>query len=366
MIKDALSIYIHIPFCKQKCNYCAFASFCANSQTIENYIETLCDEIKRRKCNKPVKTIYIGGGTPSILEPKQIEKIVKTLFDCFDIFEDAEFTIEANPNSITEEKLLMWKSLRVNRVSVGVQSLKDKSLKKIGRLHDHKTAIEKIKLTRKYFANVSADLIVGLEDETGKDLCKYAYELLSLGVKHISCYLLEIYENTRIHKLIAEKKYKPLTDEQTIEAFNKLSTYLIDKGMERYEISNFAFEGFESKHNLNYWQRGDYFGFGLGAHSFEGTRRYYNAETLEEYELGIIQEEDLQSNEEIEEVIMLGLRCRLGVSLSKVKDMGYDITKNKYYSDYISQEILYEEDGVLSLNPIYYHLSNTIISNLLP
>lgn len=366
MNKVDLSIYIHIPFCEQKCNYCAFASFCASGEVVDEYIKILCEEIKRRKCDRPVKTIYIGGGTPSILSEKQIEKVVSTLYDNFNIYEDAEFTIEANPNSITEEKLLAWKRLRVNRVSVGVQSLRDKSLKKIGRLHDHKTAIEKIKLTRKYFANVSADLIVGLEGESGKDLCKYASELLSLGVKHVSCYLLEVYENTKIYRLIKEKKYKPLTDEQTIEAFNKLSNYLVDKGMERYEISNFAFEGFESRHNINYWARGDYLGFGLGAHSFEGNRRYFNAETLEEYKLSIVQAEELEVKEEIEEVVMLGLRCKLGVSLSKLQELGYDITKNEYYKDYLSQEILKEEDGILRLNPVYYHLSNTIISNLMP
>lgn len=363
MEKD-LSIYIHIPFCERKCNYCAFASFCESGDVIDEYLETLCDEIRRRKCSRPVKTIYIGGGTPSILSVEQIKKVVDCLYENFDIYDNAEFTIEANPNSITEEKLLAWKALRVNRVSIGVQSLKDKSLKKIGRLHDHKMAIEKIKLTRKYFANVSADLIVGLEGETGKDLCGYALELLSLGVKHISCYLLEVYENTPIFNMIRNKKYHPLTDEQTIEAFNKLSNFLVDKGMGRYEISNFAFEGYESKHNLNYWARGDYFGFGLSAHSFEGNRRYFNAATLDEYKLGIIEDEHLETKEVIEEVIMLGLRCKLGVDLNKLKELGYDITKNPYYTEYLNQEILKEENGVLKLNPIFYHLSNTIISNL--
>ena len=177
-MEQALSIYVHIPFCEQKCNYCAFASFCAKEDQIEKYIDLLCNEIKKRKTDRPIKTIYIGGGTPSILSERQIEKIVSTIFDNFNIYENAEFTIEANPNSITEGKLLCWKKLRVNRVSIGVQSLNDKSLKKIGRLHTKKEALSKIKLTRHYFDNVSADLIVGLEGETGKDLCRYASELL--------------------------------------------------------------------------------------------------------------------------------------------------------------------------------------------
>ncbi len=363
---EDLSIYIHIPFCERKCNYCAFASFCASGEQIEEYIDLLCDEIKRRKCNRNVRTIYIGGGTPSILSEAQIEKIVGCLYENFNIYDNAEFTIEANPNSITEEKLLMWKKLRVNRVSVGVQSLSDKSLKKIGRLHNHKMVLEKIKLARKYFANVSVDLIVGLEGETGKDLSRYAMEILSLGVKHVSCYLLEVYENTKMYSLVQEKKYKPLSDEQTIDAFNKLSNYLVDKGMERYEISNFAFEGFESQHNLNYWARGDYLGFGLGAHSFEGCRRYFNADTLSGYKDGKVEEENLSKEEILEEIIMLGLRSKIGVSVGKLLELGYDITKNEYYQDYLRQEIIKEEDGVVKLNPVYYHLSNTIITNLLP
>ena len=139
-MEQDLSIYVHIPFCEQKCNYCAFASFCAKDNQIDEYIDILCKEIQKRKTNRPVKTIYIGGGTPSILTEEQIGKIVSTIFDNYNVYENAEFTIEANPNSITEGKLLCWKKLRVNRVSIGVQSLNDKSLKKIGRLHTKKEA----------------------------------------------------------------------------------------------------------------------------------------------------------------------------------------------------------------------------------
>ncbi len=363
---NEISIYIHIPFCEQKCNYCAFASFCATTKVIDKYIDLLCNEIGKRKTDRPVRTIYIGGGTPSILAPEQIKKVVDCLYENFNIFDNAEFTIEVNPNSISEEKILMWKELRINRVSVGVQSLKDKNLQKIGRLHNHKMAIEKIKMVRKYFANVSADLIVGLEGETGKDLSRYAKELLDLGVKHISCYLLEVYENTPIFSMIKNKKYKPLTDEETIDAFNKLSNYLVDKGMERYEISNFAYDGFESQHNLNYWKRGDYLGFGLGAHSFEDERRYFNAETISGYEEGKVEEEKLTNTEVMEEMIMLGLRNRQGVNLKDLKKLGYDLPQNEFYKDYLQQDIIRENQDVVTLNSVYYHLSNTIISNLLP
>lgn len=359
-----ISIYIHIPFCEQKCNYCAFNSFCTNDEIKEKYINLLCDEIRRRKCDKVVRTIYIGGGTPSVLTANQIEKIVGAVFENFDVYEDAEFTIEANPNSITEQLLQTWKKLRINRLSIGVQSLNDKTLKKIGRLHNKKMALEKIKLARKYFDNVSADLIVGLENENGKNLCGYAKQLLALGIKHISCYLLEVYENTRIFQMIKEGRYKPLDDDQTIQAFSKLSNYLCDNGMERYEISNFAFSGYESRHNLNYWARGEYLGFGLSAHSFVDGKRFKNAESLKDYELGKIEEEILTNREQIEEIIMLGLRCNLGVDLLEVKKLGYDLSKNSYFADYIDKGILMQKGEKVFLNLIFYHISNTIIANL--
>ncbi|MBR1890227.1 MAG: radical SAM family heme chaperone HemW [Clostridia bacterium] len=363
---EEISLYVHIPFCKQKCNYCAFASFCRSEKEMDEYVDFLCKEIRSRKCDKVVKTIYIGGGTPSTLNQEQITKIVSAIYNTFDVYDNAEFTIEANPNSISEPLLITWKNLRVNRVSVGVQSLNDKTLKKIGRLHNRAMALEKLKLVRHYFDNVSADLIVGLENESGKDLCRYAKEILSLGVKHISCYLLEVYENTPMYKMISSGAYKPLDDDQTIDSFEKLSHYLIDLGMERYEISNFAFEGYESKHNLNYWCRGEYLGFGLGAHSFENGVRYANDDTFEGYYAGKKVSEQLTVKEEIEEIIMLGLRCKLGVDIKTINQMGYDIQKNESYIDYIKQGVLTQQGDKIFLNPLFYHISNTIISNLMP
>ena len=361
---EDLSIYIHVPFCEKKCHYCAFNSFCANNQMREEYIDMLCKEIIAKKTERPIKTIYIGGGTPSILNESQIERIVNCIFDNYDVYKDAEFTIEANPNSITESLLIKWKELRINRVSIGVQTLNDKSLKKIGRLHDKKTAIDKIKLTRKYFDNVSADLLIGLEHE--KNVCRYARELLGLGVKHISCYLLEVYKNTNLFQMVKNGTYIPLDEDKMIFAFNKLANYLQDMGLDRYEISNFCYPSYESKHNLNYWARGEYLGFGLSAHSFLNNVRSKNAEKLDEYKSGISEHEKLSEKEQIEELIMLGLRCKLGVDVENLKNMGYDISLNEYCKDYIKQGILILKENCLYLNPIYYHISNTIIANVLP
>ena len=363
-MQEALSIYVHIPFCEQKCHYCAFNSFCASEDMREKYIDLLCEEIVRRRVENPIKTIYFGGGTPSLLNENQIEKIVNTIYENYNIFEDAEFTIEANPNSISENLLKKWKELRINRVSIGVQTLNDKSLKKLGRLHDRKMALEKVKLTRHYFDNVSIDLLIGLENE--KNVCRYARELLGLGVKHISCYLLEVYENTKLSQMIKTGQYLPLDDDKTIFAFNNLANYLRDMGLERYEISNFCCEGYESRHNLNYWDRGEYLGFGLSAHSFYNNIRSKNADKLDGYKSGIVECENLSKKDEIEEIIMLGLRCKLGVDTKKLQEMGYDISKNSYYEEYIKQGVLKQEGNVLFLNQIFYHISNTIISNLLP
>ncbi len=360
-----ISLYVHIPFCKQKCAYCAFNSFCADEDVKAQYCKLLCQEICARKLDGyVVKTIYFGGGTPSLLKNEDMKNIVDIIYQNFDVYDNAEFTIEANPESLDEDKLKLLKSLRVNRVSLGIQSLNDKTLQKIGRLHDRKTALEKVELARKYFDNVSCDLIVGLEGET--NLAGYAKSLVERGVKHISCYLLEVYDNTPLGQMVKQKRYKPLSDEQTILSFNKLSNYLVDQGFVRYEISNFALPTYESKHNLNYWARGEYLGFGIAAHSFLNGIRTENASNMRDYAAKKQTQERLSQNEEVEEVeegIMLGLRCNLGVKLPL---KNYDITQNPYYADYLRQGILRKEGDRLFLNPMFYHLSNTIISNLLP
>ncbi len=363
---EEISIYVHIPFCKQKCLYCAFTSFCVDHYDVDEYVQNLCREIEKRKCKMVVKSIYFGGGTPSILNEAQFEKIVQTIYANFDVYEDAESTIEANPNSITEAKLLCWRKNRVNRISIGVQALSDKVLKKIGRLHNSKQALDQVKLARKFFGNVSADLIVGLESVDGKTLCGYAKKLLECGVKHISCYLLEVYENTPLFDMVKNKNYLPLDDDEEIASFGKLANYLVDQGFVRYEISNFALPGFESGHNQTYWKREEYLGFGLGAHSFVQGIRLENSSSFGDYYAGKQKIETLSVQEEIEEIIMLGLRCNVGVSASKLLSLGYDITKNEYYEEYLKDGIIKNENGTILLNDLFYHVSNTIICNLIP
>lgn len=360
-----ISIYVHIPFCERKCNYCAFNSFCAKNDQIDEYIDVLCDEIKSRKCDRLVKTIYFGGGTPSILSAKQFSKVARAIFNNFTVDKDAEFTVEANPNSLTEEKLETYKKIGVNRLSVGVQSLDDDQLQKIGRLHNSSLALEKIALAKRYFDNVSADLLIGLEGQNGDQLVEFASKFLNLGVKHISCYLLEVYPNTKLGQMVDFGKYSPLGDDDEIDAFEMLSKYLESKNMVRYEISNFALQGFESRHNLNYWKRGEYLGFGLSAHSFEKNCRYKNAENMADYKNHKIEKEILTDKEICEESIMLGLRCNIGVSLKELQKYSFDLTKNAYFQEYLSKGILKQNGDIVTLDEKYYDISNTILSNLI-
>ena len=359
-------IYVHIPFCERKCNYCAFTSFSSDEYTKEKYVDLLCKEIKSRADGRKIETIYFGGGTPSVLNAAQIEKISNAIKENFDLSSLKEWTIEANPNSITEEFLKTCKKIGINRISIGVQTLSDKNLKKIGRLHTKDEALKKIKLSRKYFENVSADLLVGLEGEGGDTLRNYAKTLLNLGIKHISCYLLEIYQNTKLFEMIKSKEFCPLSDDAQIDAFEMLSAFLKEQGMIRYEISNFAYPGFESKHNIGYWTRKEYFGFGISAHSFLNETRLENSHTLIGYEKGDKKAEKLSDKEILEEAIMLGLRCDIGVNLTDLKNLGYEISKNEFFDEYLKQNILIKQNGKIYLNEDYYDVSNTIISNLLP
>ena len=361
---NLLSLYIHIPFCTKKCNYCAFVSFCASEVEQQKYIDYLIKEIGNFKTEKYVKTIYIGGGTPSLLTIDLLKKVFDTIYANFKVLDNAEITIEVNPNSIDEEKLVEYKKLGINRISVGVQSLKNSSLKKIGRLHDKRCAIDAIKLITKHFDNISADLILGLEKD--KNAVRYARKLLKLGVKHISCYMLEIHEKTKLFEDVENKKYQPQDDDDVIKEYYKLVSFLEKHGVAQYEISNFAKDGYESRHNINYWTLGNYFGFGVSAHSFYNGIRRENASVLEDYYAGKYIEDKENNTTIIEEMIMLGLRCFYGINIARLKQLGYEIQENKFYQDFINKWILIEKDGQIYLNRYYFHLSDYIIEKLLP
>lgn len=359
-----ISVYIHLPFCERKCLYCAFTSFVSCDDVQKEYVKHLIKEIENFKDGYKAKTIYFGGGTPSVLRLDLLEKIFDALKNKFEIEKDAEITMEVNPNSVDEEKLGFYKRLGVNRLSMGIQSLNDKTLKKLGRLHTKKEALYKLQLATKFFDNVSCDLILGLEKE--KNVVKYARKLIKFGIKHISCYILEVHENTPLYSLVKNKKYQPLNDEAVAKSYEKLRKFLEKQGFNQYEISNFSLVGFESKHNLAYWSYDDYVGFGLSSHSFLDGARYENSSNLKAYYEGKGQSETITSDKEIEERILLGLRCKNGVDLEKLKNLGYILEKNEFFMQFLEKNILKKVNNRIFLNPNYYAVSDFIIEHLLP
>ena len=310
-----LGLYIHIPFCAKKCAYCDFYSTFAEGTVIERYLSALEKEINKwgGLTDRPIDTIYIGGGTPSLLK-ERIGDIVKKVKDSFLVTDNAEITVEANPCSISEEFLLSAKKAGVNRLSIGVQSGNDKELKILGRMHTAKKASEAINLAREFgFDNISLDLMLCLPDSNLKTLKENLDYITALSPEHISAYMLKIEENT----LFANKSDLNLPDEDgEAKQYLYMCKYLENKGYEHYEISNFCKEGRESRHNLKYWNCEEYIGIGPSAHSFfEGKRFYYpndlkgfiaNPQTILDGEGGSREEE-----------LMLALRLKKGVDITK-------------------------------------------------
>ena len=359
-----LGVYIHIPFCEKKCNYCAFSSFARLGEK-QKYISSLVQEIGGYKGENKVDTIYIGGGTPSLLSNDELGQILNALKEKFSIEKDSEITIECNPNSLSEEKLKFYKENGVNRISIGVQRLNDEKLKILGRLHNYSQALQTIDLAKKYFENVSVDFIIGLQDEW-EQYEKEIEKLIEEKVKHISVYMLQVEEKTPLQKMVLKNPGLILEDEEYVEIYEKMVKKLKKNGFFQYEVSNFAQKGFESKHNFKYWSGENYIGFGLSAHSYIDGVRFANASNFDDYYKRKIElKEVLTDKQKVEEHIMLGLRCRNGIDKNFIKSFGYDIEKNKNYNDYLSQNILIESGDKVFLNPDYYSVNNLVIVNLL-
>ena len=364
-----LGVYLHIPFCQKKCAYCAFSSFVTGEEERDKYTQALIGEIEKfSKYNqRKIDTIYIGGGTPSLLSIKNMDKIIKALKNNFDIAKDCEFTIECNPCSLTEEKLQFYKNSGVNRLSLGVQSLEDEKLKTIGRVHTKDEAKAKIELSKKYFENISVDMLIGLPNMDKNKFLSQIEWLAKSGIKHISAYMLQVEEGTTLYRQVEKNPSFVPEDDDSVDAYEEMAKVLAENGFERYEVSNFAKQGFESRHNLKYWTGEEYIGFGLAAHSYIGGIRKANASSLEEYYQGLIEgSETLSTEQKIEEHIMLGLRCKKGISKKFLLNLGYDILKNEEFIELQKQGILIVKGDSVVLNPDFYGVSNMIIVKLLP
>ncbi len=336
-------VYIHIPFCKSRCSYCDFATdVFKNEETVERYVNALTKEIsnfkfqisnssknQKPKTKNQIDTIYFGGGTPSLLQSKQLEKILSVIHEKFSVDEGAEITMEMNPATVTIETLKDYKLLGVNRASFGAQTFDDTELKRLGRRHTASDVRETIELLRKAnYENVSFDLIAGLPRQTLQDWERNLDEALKLDPEHISLYLLEIHEGTPLAEQIKTKR-QPMPDEDLAgEMYLVMLEKLAAKNYEQYEISNFARAGFESKHNSKYWLCEPVFAFGVSAHSFDGkNRRYSNerdtakyVELIERDESAVVEINKLTGAQMAGEFAFLHLRRSEGINLREFNE----------------------------------------------
>ena len=334
---EEFGIYIHIPFCKSKCYYCDFVSFSNKKEFMKDYIEALKKEIEYNSNflkDKNVTTIYIGGGTPSIINEGFIKEILTLIKEKYNVNKNAEITIEVNPGTITEDKLLKYKEAGINRISIGLQSTKNDLLKKIGRIHTYQQFLDTYNLAREVgLKNINVDLMLALPNQTLEDINESIEKVIKLNPEHISVYSLILEEGTKLEQMLNEHKIELAQDEIEREMYWNVKEKLEKNGYIHYEISNFSKEGFESKHNMNCWKQEEYVGFGLAAHSYINNKRYSNLEDLEKY-IKNIKENHIEKNyiiheiqnikEQEKEYMMLGLRKINGVSIQEFKNKFVD------------------------------------------
>ena len=374
-MKKDLGLYIHIPFCVKKCAYCDFLSWSGDKDQKEEYVRNLEQEIRSYKtfaADYQVSTVYFGGGTPSILETGQIERIMEALCQTFRIEKKAEITLEMNPGTAHKEKLDLYRQLGISRLSIGIQSVKNENLKLLGRIHTYEDFLESYHIAREAgFDNISGDLISSLPGQTLEAWKEELEILMKTPLEHLSVYQLIIEEGTEFYKRYGEHE-ELLPDEETSrEIYLWTGKYLKKQGFGQYEISNYARPGRESRHNLRYWERKDYLGLGLGAASMIRNMRMSNTRDWEKYRIGCrdprkIREEVefLEEPRQMEEFMFLGLRKIRGVSRKEFRrifgkdlDLVYEKTLKKYLENGMLQEkgdrIFLSEEGILVSNQIF-------------
>lgn len=324
-------IYIHIPFCKQKCTYCDFHF----STTFESYrtqmIETMQREIVLRKnylTDSLLESVYFGGGTPSLLTLKELQDLFTSINSHFVISDNAEITLEANPDDITKENLEIWKKVGINRLSIGLQSFKEKDLQWMNRAHSVNEALHCVQLAKgSGFSNISVDLIYGLPDLTLEEWESHVNTVLKMNIQHISAYCLTIEEKTALHKMVATQKIFPAGEDEQSDQFLLLTKKLKEVDFKHYEISNFGLPNYEAVHNSNYWQGKQYLGIGPSAHSFNGVSRRWNISNNPLYiknfnsENTWFEEEILTEKDRWNELLLTGLRTSLGVNLKQLESI---------------------------------------------
>ena len=384
MADKSLELYVHIPFCVRKCEYCDFLSAPAGADTQQEYVRNLLLEIEQKgvRCTDyEVTTIFFGGGTPSILKAGWIADILNAIHRNFKVRKDAEITIECNPGTLTFEKLSIYKSAGINRISVGLQSASDAELRELGRIHTYEDFLKSYDLIRKKgFSNVNIDLMAALPGQTLKSYEQTLRRVLALKPEHISAYSLIIEEGTPFYEkyeadeLLREKGEKPqmLPSEETERLmYERTKELLLAHGYERYEISNYARRGYACRHNIGYWRRENYLGFGLGSASLLENERFHNTTDLTDYLGGdylAYEQEKLDKKSQMEEFMFLGLRMTDGISTECFRQT-FGLTVELVYGPVLEQQIadqlLRKEDGRIFLTERGLDVSNYVMAQFL-
>ncbi|SKB40733.1 radical SAM family heme chaperone HemW [Maribacter arcticus] len=368
-------IYIHIPFCKQACHYCDF-HFSTSMGKKDAMVNAICKELELRKSefeDETVATIYFGGGTPSVLQSDEIELILNSVRTNYTIIDNPEITLEANPDDLSEEKIVHLAASSINRLSIGIQSFFEEDLKLMNRAHNAAEAEKSLQLARQHFDNISIDLIYGMPNMSLARWKENIDKALGYGIPHISSYALTVEPKTALAKFVEKGLVSPASDEEAQEHFNLLNETLLDAGFDCYEISNFGKPGYYSKNNSAYWQQKKYIGIGPSAHSFDGVRRGWNINNNPKYIKSIekdilpMEVEVLSATDKYNEYIMTGLRTIWGVSLSRIAtEFG---PKFKEYAllqadKFIEEHLLYLDDETLKTTKKGMFLADGIAADL--
>jgi oxygen-independent coproporphyrinogen-3 oxidase len=369
-------IYIHIPFCKKACFYCDF-HFSVSFQQKDEVVASLIKELKERKNfigQEEVKTIYFGGGTPSVLNAGNISEILKEAYAQYTVNDNAEITFECNPDDLSKEYLKGLKECGVNRLSIGIQSLNDESLTWMNRSHNVTQALQAIDSAAALgFRDMSIDLIYGIPMLTEDEWRQTLKRALAMPINHLSAYSLTLEENTPYNKLVQQKKYKKPNDDEASRHFEILLEEIKLAGWEHYEVSNFCKAGNYSKHNTAYWQNVKYLGIGPSAHSFDGKSRHWNVRSNKEYiqkiQAGesVSESEELSTKDIVNEALLTGLRTKWGVNLAEVMEQyEYDIaaTNQTQIMEWQQKDWLEMKDGVLRLRADGFLFADYIASEL--
>lgn len=358
------SVYIHIPFCKSICSYCDFCKVLYHGPWVVQYLNALVEEIKDKYDGEVIKTMYIGGGTPSALDMKDLKYLFE-IVNHFNLAPDLEFTFECNLNDINEELLTFLKENRVNRLSIGIESFNPKKLQFMERNHTFEDANSKMKLMRKMgFDNINVDFMYGISKESIRDMKKDLDKILKLNPDHISTYSLIVEDNTKV----GISGVLPIPEELDASMYEYICEKLELKNYEHYEVSNFALKGKKSKHNLNYWDNNEYYGFGLGAAGYIHGVRYENTRSLTKYLNGefLFKEEVLSKEDKMYNELMLGFRKMEGISLKEFFRK-YEVNMQEVFDlkEVLAEEELIVDGEYIYVNPEYIYVMNEILIKIL-